>query len=237
MGRLKAVFFDMGGTLLDMKADKSSHLLVLEAAKARYGLDISVEELHRRIVGQLERFEPSQAQHWKPILELTEDVYREQMAKLGIDIRNRDAEWFMKTYRTTYRKGVRLAAGAMDVLRGAKLLGLHLGILSDVDEEWAAMLVESLRIRPLFDSITTSQAVGVGKPNPKIFYAALKKCGCEAGEAIQVGDSLERDVRGAKAVGMKAAHLAPAPSAEADYQLRSMTELLPILRTLTGADP
>jgi HAD superfamily hydrolase (TIGR01549 family) len=237
MARLKAVFFDMGGTLLDMKADKSSHLLVLEAAKARYGLDLSVEELHRRIVQHLERFEPSQAQHWKPILELTEEAYREQMAELGIDIGNRDSEWFMKTYKATYRKGVRLAAGAMDVLRGAKLLGLHVGILSDVDEEWAAMLVDSLRIRPLLDSVTTSQAVGVGKPNPKMFYAALKKSRCEAGEAILVGDSLERDIRGAKAIGMKAAHLAPAPSAEADYQLRSMGELLPILRTLTGAGP
>jgi len=235
MGRLRAVFFDMGGTLLDEKTDKSSHILVLEAARARFGLDIPAVELHDRIVTYLKKFEPSQVQHWKPILGLTEEAFREQMARMGIDISNRDSEWFLKTYKAIYRKGVRMTAGAMDVLRGAKLLGLHVGILSDVDEEWAGMLSDTLRIRPLLDSITTSEAVGVGKPNPKMFYAALKKSRCDAGDAILVGDSLERDIRGAKAVGMKAAHLASAPSAEADYQLRSMAELLPILRTLTGA--
>ena len=235
MSRLKAVFFDMGGTLIDMKADKSSHLLVLEATKARYGLDISVVELHNRIVDYLERFQSSQTKHWRPILELTEEAFRQEMARLGIDADRRDSDWFMKTYKSTYRKGVKLAAGTLDVLRGARQLSLHVGILSDADEEWASLLIDSLGIRIFLDSITTSQAVGVGKPNPKMFYAALRKAKCEPGEAILVGDSLERDVRGAKAVGMKAAHLDPSPSMEADYQLKSMAELLPVLRQLTEA--
>ena len=235
MPRLKAVFFDMGGTLLDMKADKAAHLIVLEATKVRYGLDVSVEQLHTWIIDYLYKFQASQERRWRSILELTEEAFREQMARLGVDVDRRDSEWFMKTYKATYRKGVRLTAGAIDTLRGAKLMGLHVGILSDADNEWVDMVLGSLGVRPFLDSITTSESVGVAKPNPRIFVAALRKAKCEPAEAILIGDAIDRDVRGAKAIGMKTVHLAPTPSAEADFQIKTMTELLPILRQLTEA--
>jgi len=235
MVRLKAVFLDMGGTLLDMQSDKYSHLRVLEETKARYGLEVSVNDLHVRFVDYLDRFQESQSKRWRSVLGLTEEAFREEMARLGIDAQNRDTDWFLKTYKATYRKGVKLAAGAMDAVRGAKLLGLHVGVVSDADEEWANLILDSLRIRPLLDSITTSESVGVGKPNPKIFVSALRKAKCEPQEAVHVGDSLERDVRGAKAVGIRTVHVAAAPSTEADYHVKTVAELLPVLRQLAGA--
>lgn len=235
MVRLKAVFLDMGGTLLDMQSDKQSHLKVLEATKARFGLDASVTDLHVRFVDYLERFQASQSTRWRSVLGLTEDAFREEMARMGIDVQKRDTDWFIRTYKMTYRKGVKLASGAMEAVRGAKLLGLHVGVLSDADEEWAALLLDGLRVKPLLDSVTTSESVGVGKPNPKIFLAALRKAKCEPQEAVHVGDSVERDIRGAKAIGMRTVHVAPIPSAEADYQAKSIEELLPVLRQLAGA--
>jgi len=230
MARLKAVFFDLGGTLIDLESDKSSHLKVLEATKQRYGLDVTAADLHRGFVSYIGRFEAQQAKHWRPILELTEEAFEEEMARMGIAVDTRDVQWFMKTYMTTYGRGIILARGAMDTLRGAKLLGIHVGILSDVDDDWAKLVLDNLRLRPLLDSVTTSQTVGVAKPNPRIFLAALKKAKCEPIEALHVGDSLERDVRGAKAIGMRAAHIGPQPSSESDYQARTMVEFLPVLK-------
>jgi FMN hydrolase / 5-amino-6-(5-phospho-D-ribitylamino)uracil phosphatase len=53
----------------------------------------------------------------------------------------------------------------------------------------------------LFSFVVFSQDVGVEKPNPAIFYHALKQLRCLPQQLIHVGDSLESDVGGAKAVG------------------------------------
>ena len=233
MGRLKAVFFDLGGTLLDARSGESSLMKVVEATRLRYGLDIPSTELYWRIAVNMRRYEQAQSRRWTPIRELLAEAFDEEMARLGIRVESRDAEWFLKTNTAEYRRGSRLATGAMDILRGAKQLILHIGVLSDVDDAWASMLIENLRIRPLIDSITTSESVGVGKPNPKIFTVALRKAGCEPQEAVHAGDSLEKDVRGAKGVGMRAVHISPTPSPEADFQLKSIAELMPLLRKLT----
>jgi putative hydrolase of the HAD superfamily len=55
-----------------------------------------------------------------------------------------------------------------------------------------------------FATIVISAEVGVGKPDPRIFEIALERLGVSAADAAMVGDSLERDVRGAKAAGIRA---------------------------------
>jgi putative hydrolase of the HAD superfamily len=49
-----------------------------------------------------------------------------------------------------------------------------------------------------------SGEVGVDKPAPAIFHLALKLAGCQASEAVMVGDHPENDVAGAQAAGMDA---------------------------------
>lgn len=49
-----------------------------------------------------------------------------------------------------------------------------------------------------FDAVVVSIEAGVGKPDARIFVVALERVGATAPEAVMVGDSLERDVRGAR---------------------------------------
>lgn len=66
---------------------------------------------------------------------------------------------------------------------------------------------EKLRLAGLdrfFKVIAVSGDIGVAKPHPPIFQAALSALGVSASEAALVGDRLELDVAGAKAVGMQA---------------------------------
>lgn len=58
-------------------------------------------------------------------------------------------------------------------------------------------------LRPFFDAVVVSGAVGVKKPDPAIFAPALEQTGLAADEAIFVGDSLEDDVAGARAAGLR----------------------------------
>jgi putative hydrolase of the HAD superfamily len=53
------------------------------------------------------------------------------------------------------------------------------------------------------DAAVSSGAHGKTKPHPTIFQAALERLQVEAADAVMVGDSIEDDVEGAKAVGMR----------------------------------
>jgi putative hydrolase of the HAD superfamily len=57
-----------------------------------------------------------------------------------------------------------------------------------------------------FDTIITSESVGVKKPNPKVFNYALKQANAKKEHSIMIGDNVEADIRGALKVGMKAIH-------------------------------
>ncbi len=54
------------------------------------------------------------------------------------------------------------------------------------------------------DAIVDSRSHGRVKPHPTIFEAALERLGASPAEAVMVGDSLEEDIEGARALGMRA---------------------------------
>jgi putative hydrolase of the HAD superfamily len=54
------------------------------------------------------------------------------------------------------------------------------------------------------DGVVTSAAAGAAKPDPAVFRRALSLAGVDGGEAVHVGDSLDNDVAGARAAGIRA---------------------------------
>jgi HAD superfamily hydrolase (TIGR01549 family) len=54
------------------------------------------------------------------------------------------------------------------------------------------------------DAIVDSRSHGRVKPHPTIFQAALDLVGVAPADAVMVGDSLEEDIEGAQALGMRA---------------------------------
>jgi putative hydrolase of the HAD superfamily len=55
-----------------------------------------------------------------------------------------------------------------------------------------------------FDAVVVSAEIGVGKPEPEIFAAALDRLGAAPDEAAMVDDTIDRDVAGASAAGLAA---------------------------------
>lgn len=82
----------------------------------------------------------------------------------------------------------------------------------------------------LLDGAVSSAVAGAAKPDPAVFEAALRLAGCEPGEALFVGDSLENDVRGAEAAGIRAVLIArhgeTEPGVEAIRSLRDLPALV-----------
>jgi putative hydrolase of the HAD superfamily len=60
------------------------------------------------------------------------------------------------------------------------------------------------KLSPYFKTITTSEDAGVKKPNRIIFEYALDLAKTKHSQSIMIGDSLEADVEGAKAIGIDA---------------------------------
>lgn len=91
------------------------------------------------------------------------------------------------------------AAPALGALRDR---GLRLIAVSNWDCALPRVL-ERCGIERMLDGVVTSAGAGARKPDPAIFTAALELAGCEAGEALHVGDTAEEDVAGARAAGIR----------------------------------
>jgi HAD superfamily hydrolase (TIGR01549 family) len=65
-------------------------------------------------------------------------------------------------------------------------------------------IVTRFGVRDYFDPFLTSAGFGYRKPSPRLFKAVLDAWGFAPDEVAMIGDSLRKDVMGAKAVGMRA---------------------------------
>jgi len=71
---------------------------------------------------------------------------------------------------------------------------------------------DNANVRRYFGVIVDSAQVGFLKPDPRIFLAAVETLGIKPGRTVMVGDSLARDMAGARAAGMAHIWLAPHPA-------------------------
>ena len=113
-------------------------------------------------------------------------------------------------------------------LRALRDAGHPLVVVSN----WDVSLHEMLRttgLDALVDGAISSAEAGVAKPGAGIFERALALIGGRANAALHAGDSLEYDVGGARAAGLRpvlVARAAPPPAVPADVRIiRSLAEL------------
>ncbi len=122
-------------------------------------------------------------------------------------------------YRAAYLEARRPVDGAPELLaevrdRGIRVVAVTNNVLAEQEDK-----LDHLGIRERFDALVVSEAVGVTKPDPRIFAVALAAARCRADEAVMLGDSWTNDVRGALDAGIGAAWLnrrgVPVPEPEA----------------------
>jgi putative hydrolase of the HAD superfamily len=114
-----------------------------------------------------------------------------------------------------------------DVLARLRAGGARLAVVSNWDVSLHDVL-ERTGLRPLVDAVVISAELGVAKPDPAIFRAALQRLGATADGAVHVGDSLEHDVAGARAAGLEAVLVARngAVAPEGVRAVRSLADLV-----------
>lgn len=135
------------------------------------------------------------------------------------DLRDRCAREILRTLalgeeRHTEVREAMLAAlvftpfdDVVPALRELRRAGLTLVATSNWDCSLGQAL-ERTGLAPYLDGAVSSAVAGAPKPAPAVFLAGLETAGCAPSDALFVGDSVENDVRGAEACGMRAVLLA-----------------------------
>jgi putative hydrolase of the HAD superfamily len=91
---------------------------------------------------------------------------------------------------------------AVPALSALRDRGLRLVVVSNWDCSLPRVL-ERCGLGGMLDGTVTSAEAGAPKPDPAIFGLALELAGCDASEALHVGDTIEEDVAGARAAGIR----------------------------------
>jgi len=79
----------------------------------------------------------------------------------------------------------------------------HLGLLSNFTHASAALdIIDTLKLRPFFQTLLISGDLGWRKPHPNVFKELKEKMGFKGEEMIYIGDDPEPDIIGAKNAGM-----------------------------------
>jgi putative hydrolase of the HAD superfamily len=108
----------------------------------------------------------------------------------------------------------------------------QLHIITNGFEEIQIKKMESSNILHYFNSVITSESVGVKKPNPKVFYHALNVANAKKENSIMIGDNIEADVFGAINIGMQAIHCNFEQEKVVDLNIISIASLLEIKQYL-----
>jgi putative hydrolase of the HAD superfamily len=201
---LKAIFFDLDDTLLDAQTPYREAIAATcaEAARRCAGLDAErLSAVYLEVARQmwrsfdLDRMRESAA-------EIRERVWAEALRQVGVEdpalVRALSDQ-----YGAARKASHRLFPDALSTLDHLHRR-YHLGIITNGMTEIQRDKIQRLGLTPYFDTVLISQEAGMRKPDPRLFQMALACVPCEPHEAVMVGDSPNRDIAGARAVGMHA---------------------------------
>ncbi len=240
---LKAVFFDMGGTLdtyYYTPEDRISKMCLIRTSMHKAGIQLSVSDIE--LADMITRG-ASAYLHWN--LQSTRELKPAQIwarfflkdLLLSPESLAPVAEELAYIYETALfiRKP---RTEILEVLEKISQMGLKIGCVSNTQSQTQVPSnLKEYGIIHYFDPIVMSSVYGRRKPDPSIFYYAARMANVPTGACIYVGDKASRDILGARRAGFRLAvqiknpedmcvgDEGPAP----DALITDMRDLIPII--------
>lgn len=179
--QLKAVLFDLDGTLIDSKKDIAA---AANAARVHFGMPALPLEIVTGYIGWgIEHLNRKALETEDPVklaegLKVLEAHYREHCVDQTV-----------------------VFPGVVELLDFLRDRGVKMGLVSNKPHEFTLITLEKLGLTPYFVVALGADATANKKPHPEPLLAALLKIGAKPSEAVMIGDS-PVDVEAARAAGM-----------------------------------
>ena len=213
---IKAVTFDVGGTLLEVWPSVGH---VYAEVGARNGVKrLSATALNRRFAAAWRAATPFNHSRlgWARLVDAT---FR------GLTDRPPSQTFFAQLYdRFASPDAWRIFPDVLPTLDALAAHGLKLGVISNWDERLRPLL-KRLKLAGYFEVIVVSREVRASKPARAIFQHAVRRLGLPADAVLHVGDNMSMDVRGAQAAGLSALLLKRGAAASRTGQIKSLLDL------------
>jgi FMN phosphatase YigB (HAD superfamily) len=229
---LRGLLVDVGGTLVDdrtwIPADRDRAARLRRMADALGGTQPWFEAFVDHA------FEEGAA---TPHEQRTAEAVTAFLVDHGLTPTEDQVETICRANAVPLRESVQLEAHALESMQRARGMGLRMAICSNTlwrGDDDARRDMADLGFDGIFDAVVTSRSTGYEKPHPAIFERCLAELEVGPSEAAMVGDLLDRDVGGARSVGMRAIWKRPVGFADPvdpvpDAEIGSLLDLIPIL--------
>ncbi|MDD3807625.1 MAG: HAD family hydrolase [Candidatus Marinimicrobia bacterium] len=224
--KIKALILDLDNTLMDFGHLKENSIRGAIMGMIEAGMTINEEDAFKEIMGIYEK------KGWEYQKVLDEFIINHegslnyQYLAAGITHYRKAREAQLQPYPTVFSTLITL------IKQGVKL-----AVVSDAPAREAWLRLYQLNLHRLFDVVVTFDDTGETKPSPNPFKLALQKLQLSPKDVIMVGDWPERDMVGAKKLGIisvfaKYGDLFNTIHSGADYEINRFDEILTIIKRI-----
>ncbi len=228
--RIKAVLFDLDNTLIDFLKMKKMSCEAAITAMINAGLPLEKEKAMRILWDLYDEHGIEYGKIFQQFLLKTVGHLDWKILSGGIVAYRRVKNGFLEPY-----------PHVIPTLLKLRELGFRLAVVSDAPRMRAWLRMTAMKIADFFDIVVTSDdAEGKKKPDPHPYKVALKKLNLKPQEVVFVGDNPNRDILGAKKLGIKTVLAkygewtkAKDKSMKPDYEINDVQELLDVLDSIS----
>jgi putative hydrolase of the HAD superfamily len=225
---IKGVIFDLDNTLLDFMKMKEVAVKSAIRGMIEAGLEIDEIESFKDIISIYEEFGWENQKVFDVFLTKSIGYVDNKFLAAGIVAYRRAREANLLAYPNVNRTLVNLTK-----------LGIKLAVVSDAPSREAWMRIYYLNLYHFFDAVITFDDSGERKPSSTPFEMALKKLKLKPQDSLMIGDWPDRDVVGAKQIGMRTAFAVYGDTfgtkySGADWDIQDISEIITIIKQINN---
>jgi putative hydrolase of the HAD superfamily len=225
---IKAVILDIDNTLMDFMRMKRASVDAAVDAMLDAGLTMTKEKMYESI------FET----YWKEGIE-DQNIFDKVLIKEFGQVDYRILAAGIIGYKRAKEGHMTLYPRVKLALTELMKSGITMGVVSDAPRLSVWLRIVALGLHHYFEHVVTFEDTGERKPSPKPFKKILGLLEVKPREAIMVGDWVERDIKGAKALGIRTAWAKYGNEFDtkvsgADYELNDIYDIVDVVRRING---